>query len=194
MVVTEVLEPLVWNYGTGMVQNPQHIKYSTESHLLLIADKFGMHEIKRKLEENPTCYLPLVTDKILSMASSVESAQQLDPVTLFSLIQEAHNRKMKRLMDLACCTLANKVQTKAILEFNIHQEYAHSKCSNSRLRSHKRETFIKTFDVVGLDCRPALSGTTKMIMNELTSPEEVCIYIILSVIVHCVCNCALCWL
>lgn len=154
----------VTEYGAGMVQS---------------ADKYCMHEIRQNGKENPTCCLPFVTEKILSMASNVESAQQLDPVTLFSLIQEAHNRKMKSVMDLTCCTLVNKVhtktsvfetETKTSVEFKIDQKYVHNKYCN-RLRSHRRETFIRVSDVC-LDYRPALTCTATMIKNVLTSMEQ----------------------
>ncbi|KAL8102153.1 importin subunit alpha-1a-like [Apium graveolens] len=120
------------------------------------------------VEENVNFHLPKVMNKILSKAFDADVAEQADQIM--------HNKKMKSPMDLTCQTSLNKVETRKSLEFYTEQEYGDrvvAKCLKSgRLRSHKKETFIKSWDVTDLHRSPTLFLSGEVMKKMVVSKKK----------------------
>ncbi|KAK1396426.1 hypothetical protein POM88_006289 [Heracleum sosnowskyi] len=130
-----------------------------------------LHSLKRKIKTNNVLQLPCTSYEVMCMvidycrsmlepSISIDDAEFYDlaDVDLLNLIQAAHHLKIKSLMDQTCRILVEKVKknssSKIMQEFDIDERYVQETKrprrdpGSDRLRSHRKEAFIKRSDGV----------------------------------------------
>ncbi|KAK1351925.1 hypothetical protein POM88_053930 [Heracleum sosnowskyi] len=136
--------------------------------------------IKNDSAGNPIYALPLtknITTMVISFCknNNAEFVKEVDPLTLFDLIEAAHHFQITVLMDLACQTLVSKIKrlTDFKEQFITNQNYdwsssgKHSKWAYSYrdriIRQRGKETLIQKSNFVGVNRSPFVNSLLEFI-------------------------------